>query len=127
MIITNGDITLRAVEESDNDLLLTLINDPNIERMIGGKSFPVSRNDQINWYKESRLMDKSIRYMIDKKDETVGTIILSNVDYLNGNLEIHIKLLEKFQGMGIGTLSIKMLLNYIFNELRMEMVYAKNN
>ena len=42
MILKGKKVTLRAVEESDIEMLRELINDPEIEKMTVGKSFPVS-------------------------------------------------------------------------------------
>ena len=38
MIIQGDKVVLRAVEESDNAMLLSLINDPDTEMMLGGSS-----------------------------------------------------------------------------------------
>lgn len=36
MNIVDGDITLRAIEKKDNEVLKELVNDPEVERNIGG-------------------------------------------------------------------------------------------
>lgn len=125
MYLYGERVILRAVEEKDNNILRKLINDPEIERMLGGKSFPISEVDQLNWYKNNRKKNDELRYMIEYNFETVGTVILSSIDYINGNAEVHIKLLSDFKSIGIGTESLQVVLEYSFKELRLICVYAK--
>lgn len=47
MNILGKKIILRAVESEDNAMLLSLINDPDIELMFGGSSWPVSKREQL--------------------------------------------------------------------------------
>ena len=49
MIIKGKKTILRAIEQKDFQLLLDLINDPETEYMLGGWSFPVSQQMQMDW------------------------------------------------------------------------------
>ena len=42
MIIYGEKIKLRAIESEDNAILLEMMNDPDIEMMVGGYSWPSS-------------------------------------------------------------------------------------
>ncbi|MFK4998695.1 hypothetical protein ACI2OX_19465 [Bacillus sp. N9] len=53
------DITLRAIEESDLGLIREMMNDPEIENMTGGYSFPISESQQKNGLKIYQTMEKS--------------------------------------------------------------------
>ena len=59
MNIYGDKIFLRAIEKEDCELLLELINDPEIEIMLGGNSWPVSHDAQIKW-QERQIDNKSI-------------------------------------------------------------------
>lgn len=128
MIISNSKIKLRAIEDTDVELLHTLINDEEIESMTGGTSFPVSRYKQEQWIKSQQLSndDTILRVIIEDNatNQAVGTLILSDIDYKNANAEIHIKLLGKFQGNGYATSSIKLMEKYACETLRLHAVYA---
>ena len=106
MIINGEKITLRAVEASDNDMLLSLINDPETEMMIGGSSWPVSQSDQISWFEKQEKTQDILRcIVVVKESETaVGTVILSDINQKNGTAQIHIKMSKDGgRGKGYGT------------------------
>ena len=87
MNIIYGCATLRAIERRDMPLLLSLINDPAIEYMAGGESFPVSEESQLKWF-DHYDGQKELRCMIELNNgKTIGTIGLSNIDYRNRTAE----------------------------------------
>lgn len=47
LIIFGNKKIVRAVEESDNAMLLSLISDSDTEMMLGGSSWPVSEAGQL--------------------------------------------------------------------------------
>ena len=49
MNLMGEKVVLRALEAKDGNLLLDMINDPTIEYMLGGWSFPVSPEAQQIW------------------------------------------------------------------------------
>ncbi|MDD4096326.1 MAG: GNAT family protein [Oscillospiraceae bacterium] len=129
MNIKGKRVFLRAVEISDRDVLLSIINDENIENGLGGWSFPVSELQQEDWIRSLKLNDKTLRCMIvsNADNQAVGTVILSDIDYKNGTAEIHIKIMDQGQGKGFGSESISLLASYAFNELRLNCIYAYVN
>ncbi|MFC4557939.1 GNAT family N-acetyltransferase [Virgibacillus kekensis] len=129
MNIIGEKVLLRAIEMSDKDILLGIINDSETEYSLGGWSFPVSSINQEDWIRAQKLNEKVLRCMVsDKKDnKTLGTAILSNIDYKNGNAEIHIKLISDARGKGYGADTINTLIKYTFDELRLNCVYAHVN
>ena len=125
-----GKLTvLRAIEENDRDMLLELINDGETERLIGGFSFPVSKLEQEQWIKNQIVNKTALRYVIAEKDKLdigLGTIILSDIDYKNGVAQVHIKMSKNGgRGKGYGSDALKTLTCYIFNELRLNCLYAE--
>lgn len=129
MNIYGNGVFLRAIEEDDAELLFSMINNADIEYMLGGFSFPVSMENQKNWIRQLKNTDTVLRCIIVSKDtgNAVGTIILSDIDYKNGNAQVHIKLGDTFQGKGYGSESLKLLIKYARDELRLHLIYANIN
>lgn len=129
MNIIGEKVKLRAIELSDKEVLLDIINDGETEHLLGGWSFPVSELAQEEWIRNLKPNIHILRCMaIDKEENRViGTVILSDIDYKNGTAEIHIKLSTNSQGKGYGTEMIKVILKYVFEELRLHCIYAHIN
>lgn len=128
MLIYGERIVLRGVETRDNGMLLSLINDPDTEMMLGGSSWPVSESEQLKWFERQELNKSSLRCIVALKEDerqAVGTLILSEIDQKNGTGHIHIKMAKNgTRGKGYGTDAIKALIEYSFNELRLHCIYA---
>ena len=126
MIIQGEKIILRAVEAEDNAMLLSLINDPDTEMMLGGSSWPVSENDQLKWFEQLERTKDSLRCIVALPQDTraLGTVILSEIDQKNGTAHIHIKMAKEGRGKGYAAEAINLLTAYAFNELRLHCMYA---
>lgn len=128
MIIEGERIVIRAIEKEDNAVLLSMINDPDIERMIGGASWPVSKIEQEHWFEQQINKGSDVRrgiIALKSNNQAIGTVILSDIDNKNGVAEIHIKIVGKgYQGMGYGTEAIKTTVQYAFKEMRLNCIYA---
>ena len=127
MLIYGDKIVLRAVEEKDNEMLLSLINDPDTEMMLGGSSWPVSETEQLQWFEMQERSRDVLRCVAALKEDgkAVGTLILSDIDQKNGTAQIHIKMSKNGgRGKGYGTDAVKTLVRYAFQELRLNCVYS---
>jgi RimJ/RimL family protein N-acetyltransferase len=127
MVIYGDKIKLRAIESEDNEFLLEMMNDPDIEMMVGGYSQPESMAEQMKWF--TRLESKSsiLRCIIANKenDKAIGTLILNDIDMKNGTGHIHIKIANGSErGKGYGTDAINTMVKYAFSELRLNCVFA---
>lgn len=130
MNIVGDKIIIRAIDSKDCEMLLEIINNPEIEYMLGGWSFPISFRNQLDWINSLKYNTHSFRGVIQLKDgdEAIGVVMLTDIDYKNGNAEIHIKLGDKqYKGKGYGTDAIQTLVSYAFNELRLGVISAKVN
>lgn len=128
MNILGNNIIFRALQEDDNKNLFTLLNDPDTEKMIGGFSFPISYEHQLNWFKSLPESNTILRCAIVSKQEPqkfMGTIILTDIDYKNGTAEIHIKLTKNERGKGYGTDAVNTMVRYAFDELRLNCIYSQ--
>lgn len=84
MNIKGKIVTLRAMELEDQELLREMINNPEIEIMVGGYSFPISKNQQVDWFKANSNNQNNIRLIIDTTDNgAVGFVNLVNIDWKN--------------------------------------------
>lgn len=127
MLIYGEKIVLRAVEEADNVMLLSLINDPDTEMMLGGSSWPVSEVEQLKWFEHQERSRDVLRCIVALRDngKAIGTIILSEIDQKNATGHIHIKMSKDGgRGHGYGTDAVSTLVSYAFDELRLNCIYA---
>ncbi len=128
MIIKDGKgLEFRAVEEKDQDLLKKLINDPKIEQMVVGWSYPVSDHRQMEWFNNIRKDKSSIRLMVEAKDiGTIGFASISDLDLKNSTASINTKILntKETRNQGFGTRLLKMLLDYSFDQLNLNCIIA---
>ena len=127
MFIYGEKIVLRAVESDDNAMLLSLINDPDTEMMLGGSSWPVSEVEQLKWFENQEKSRDVLRCIIALREDSkaIGTIILSDIDQKNATGHIHIKM-SKDGGRckGYGTDAVNTMVQYAFEELRLNCIYA---
>jgi len=129
MNIVGEKVILRALERKDNDVLLKMINDPETEDGICGCSFPVSPEGQEEWYSSLKNDPHLLRCIIaDRKEpaKALGTVILSDIDYVNGTAQIHIKIVcGEQRRKGYGTDAVMALREYAFDVLRLHCIYAE--
>lgn len=126
MNIKGKRVVLRAIQKEDNALLLEMLNDEEIEKRLGGWSFPVSMEQQEKWFEGLGYREDMLRCMIEASGESIGTAILSDIDMKNGTAEIHIKIGKKeYRGAGYGQEVINLLTKYGFQELRLHCIYAQ--
>ncbi len=127
MNIYGEHVILRALEPDDNDMLLELINDPETESVIGGKSWPTSMQHQRKWLAEQEDNNTVFRCAIISKEsnDAIGTLILNEINWQNGTAQIHIKMAKNgVRGKGYGTDAVRTAVNYSFDEMRLHCIYA---
>ena len=127
MIIKNGCVTLRAIEEKDTDLLFQMINSPEMEKALGSFSLPVNEAQQRAWIESYRNTEKQIRWMIELENgATIGVIMLYDIDMKNGTAEVGYKTLADKDIRIKGDMDDAMqgVLDYAFKELRLNCVVA---
>jgi len=127
MIYIYKDIFLRAIEENDLELLKEMINDPLIEIMTGGYSYPVSSLQQRIWYENVLVDNDDLRLIIEtKNDGAVGIVMLTNIDWKNRTAEFHskIKTTGNLRGKGLGTMATTAIVKYGFDHLNLKLIYS---
>lgn len=122
MNIYGKKVLLRAMEPEDMEMLREMINDPEIERMVGGWSFPVSKHEQMRWYE--RVIDdkRNLRFIIEDiaTRTAVGMISLTDIDWKNREAVYAIKLRSDApKQQGYASDSEFTLMRFVFEELQL--------
>lgn len=120
MNIHYGKIILRALEREDMELLRETVNDPEMERMVVGWSFPVSSIEQMNWFERTIGNKQHLRFAIEYEGKFVGISTLTDIDWKNRSAFHGIKLIaEAPKGKGIGYDAVCGTMKYAFEELQL--------
>lgn len=120
MILKNGCVTLRAIEQEDFELLYYLINAPEIEEMIEGWNLPISSSEQKRWMADYSNTNTNIKLMIELSNgKTIGMIVLSDIDWKNRQAAIGYKIYAPYEDRIKGDMkdAVNAILNYAFYEL----------
>lgn len=130
MNIHGKKVILRALELDDMPHMREIINDPSIESMVAGWSFPISISEQNAWY-ETTLKDKANRRFIicpicEAKTNPIGMIYLADIDWRNRCASTGIKLSSAApKRVGYATDAVMALLSFAFEELQMHRIGLK--
>lgn len=122
MNIYGNNVMLRAMELEDLEMLREMANDSNIEHLVGGWSFPISKYEQDNWYRNAVSDKRNLRFIIEVLDtkEAVGMVNLVDIDWKNRSAFHGIKLKNNApKGKGIGTDAVMAIMRYAFEELQL--------
>lgn len=127
MFVQGRLVVLRALEIEDMEALRETVNDSELENLLGGWSFPISKSAQLEWFNNCANDKNNVRYAIETKDDHkfIGMISLTNIDWKNRSGMIAIKLTTNApHGKGYGYDAEIALLNYAFNELNLHRITA---
>lgn len=125
MNIVNGCAKLRAIEESDFELLFDMANSPEIEIQTGMGSYPLSSTEQKEWMRNFRNSDHCLRFVIELNNgKSIGLITLSNINNRNGTAFIHYKIRNRIEDRIKGDIfdAVYGVLDYAFMFLRLNCV-----
>lgn len=125
MNIVGKKVYLRAMEYEDMELFREMVNNPEMERKVVGWSFPIAKEQQLDWYKHSIQSSSNLRLsIVNKKDDLLlGMLNLVNIEWKNGTAYHGIKLSDSTpKKQGFGTDSVMALMRYAFEELRLHRI-----
>ncbi len=129
--ITTENLTLRAVEESDWEIILFLRSDPTVTAFIHRPENRKTKNqaDVLNFIRERQedlIQNTCIVWGIALKGEPdiIGTICLWNFSEKNTIAEIGYDLHPEFQGKGIMSESLQTVIHFGFKELQLSKIEA---
>lgn len=99
-----------------------MFNDPEIENLVVGWAFPVSRYAQEKWFEAHHSDNTNFRFVIETEEEgAVGIATLTGIDWKNRHATHGIKLRNtKCRSKGIGTDTVMAIMRYAFDELQLK-------
>lgn len=121
MNIYGKKVMLRAIEKKDIQLIRGMFNDPFMEKLIIGWSYPLSELAQEKWI-ETHYADEDLRLVIETLDthEAVGIATLTDIDWKNRKAFHGMKIANrKSRSKGIGTDTVMAVMRYAFDELQL--------
>jgi [ribosomal protein S5]-alanine N-acetyltransferase len=102
-----------------------------IAKYLYGVPYPYKFDDALNFIKSSYddfKLHKSITFAIDYKYKSIlllaGTIGIRDIEYVNKKADIGYRIGKQYQGKGITTECVKLIVNYAFDELKLEEILA---
>lgn len=126
MNIDGKKIILRALEITDLEVLREMLNEPEIERMVVGWSFPTSQYEQEKWYERTIFDKQNLKFAIETKDgQLIGLATLGSIDWKNRKAMHGIKLHSSApKGQGYATDAVMAVMKYAFEELQLNRLYG---
>jgi [ribosomal protein S5]-alanine N-acetyltransferase len=125
-------INLREITTDDTTTIVNLI-EYEIAKYLYEVPYPYRINDALNFVKSSYndfKLRKAITFGIEYKNilesklPLVGTIGIKDIDYVNKKANIGYWIGKQYQGKGIATESIKLVVNYAFDVLKLKEISA---
>lgn len=127
MISNNSNkIILRSIERADLPLIRNWRNDLNIQPFV--REYRELTLDHINLWYESIIENSKFEFFIieDLKNRPIGVAGLTYIDWVNKHADLHLGLYdEEWGSLEWGNPSIQVMLDYAFNYLNLNKVYAE--
>lgn len=125
-LLSNGHVTLRALEPSDVDQILEWENDTRAWTTTSTAA-PYSRRiieEYVITYDTDIYASRQLRLMIDVDGTTVGAIDLYEFDPISRRAGLGIVIDPAFRGKGLGAETISILARYASNRLGLHQIWA---
>lgn len=123
-----NNIYLRAFEYSDLSLLNSIRNDDILYQTTVGNKYYISSEHDKKWIEDKMFNNFNQLYLViccSETHEPMGYVSANNIDYINRKAEFGGLIISKeFSTKGIGTTTVNLMLNHLFNELGMNMIYC---
>ena len=129
MKLNNENISLRAVEPQDLELLYRWENNPEVWD-VGNTRQPYSRymlKQYIVQQTENDIYEsKQLRMMIEEKvtSAVVGTVDLFDLDIHNSRIALGLYVHGEFRGKGYATQALHLIEDYTFEFLKLNQLYC---
>lgn len=123
---------LRELSMDDATTIVNLMS-YDICKNLYGVPYPYKIDDALNFIKSSCYdfrLHKAITFAIDYKNKLqsihllAGTIDIKDIDYVNKKANIGYWIGKQYQGKGIATECVKLVVNYAFDILKLEEISA---
>ncbi len=119
MNIKGKFVTLRQMSRGDMQMICDMFNDPELEDLVVGWAFPLSIEQQQQWFEKNLNDNRNFRFVIETpEDGAVGIATLIDIDWKNRRATHGIKLANvERRTKGIGTDAVMAIMRYAFDEL----------
>lgn len=119
MNIKGKIVTLRQMTRNDMQMICDMFNDPELENLVVGWAFPLSLEQQQQWYEKNINDNRNFRFVIETVDGgAVGIATLVDIDWKNRRATHGIKLANgESRTKGVGTDAVMAIMRYAFDEL----------
>lgn len=121
MNIKGKMVTLRAIEECDLEPLRDLVNDPEIEALVCGWSYPISSIQQKKWFENLSEDRNNIRTIVETNTvRFVGYACITDINWKNRTCSVGLKVIRNENKVkNIGYDIVMAMMRYAFDELQM--------
>ena len=127
MKIEENELYLRKIEYSDTDDIIRWRNQDEIRKFFIYQQL-ITKEEHITWLEDNIATRKTEQFIIvdKKKEHSIGSVYLRDVDYKNKKAELGIFIGEiSYLGKGYGSKAAKIILKYGFNELGLNKVFLR--
>ena len=123
--MTEKKITIRHITENDTEKIIEWRNKPSVNQyFIYRDTF--TRESHLNWYHNRVQTGEVAQFMIMANEEAIGSAYLRDIDYKNKKCEFGIFIGEESNcGKGFGKIASKLVINYAFNELKINKIFLR--
>ncbi len=133
-MFTGSLVRLRAYRKEDAPLAQEYMNDPEMKLCLSpGVPYPFTLEDEEKWVATNSAMNDTYTFAIEALDsgEYIGGCGAHEIDWKNSKATVGIMIgSKKYLSRGYGTDAMKVLINFIFNEMNINKislnVYAFN-
>lgn len=123
-MIVGKKIYLRALENSDIDFMLTLVNDQELAYWEGRNEFLVSEEAQKKWFDSFKNTGHRFIVCDQQNDEKLGYFSFKSTNKISNNGLVAIKLVQASRGKGIGTDTLKTAMSFLFNKINVRRLHT---
>jgi len=119
-------VRLRAYEKEEMGYVKDLINKSEIKKYLSpGIPFPYTLEDELKFYESISANNDTYTFAIEAKEdeELIGGCGINAIDWKNSTATVGIFIgKEGFLSKGYGTDAMKILINFIFNEMNINKI-----
>ena len=117
-------VHLRPLEPKDAPFMYEWMTDPSITRFFRFDASKVTPESCLAYIESANAQNNAVHFAIaDKDDEYLGTISLKDIDTVKKQAEYAISTRKKAHGTGAALQATRLILQYAFEELGLELVY----
>lgn len=124
---SKNELAFRVIEKKDLGILKEIHNDQDVWENLFNIDF-VDDNSQEFWLDGLHRKRDDLRYVLCLSEDpnvVIGRLRVQNINLQHNNCEIGVDLHGLYRGKGYGVKSYSLLLNFLFEEYNMNMIYLK--